>query len=166
MRCTASMFRAISSEATACSDTAWAVSSTTCTSVCRSASVRVTSRVPSSTSVVPASIMPGYPFLLEAKLETRGIEDHLTANAIVGVPYSEDMIASARADMLAQANPDGDDVDAFLERYPNAIVRDFDGNPRDVTEMDALVAYLQMLGTLVDFDSAAPLEELAEEKGR
>ena len=102
-------------------------------------------------SVVPASIMPGYPFLLEAKLETRGIEDHLTANAIVGVPYSEDMIASARADMLAQANPDGDDVDAFLERYPNAIVRDFDGNPRDVTEMDALVAYLQMLGTLVDF---------------
>ena len=67
------------------------------------------------------------------------------------MPYSEDMIASARADMLAQANPDGDDVDAFLERYPNAIVRDFDGNPRDVTEMDALVAYLQMLGTLVDF---------------
>ena len=45
-------------------------------------------------------------------------------------------------------------------------IRDFDGNPDKLTEMDALVAYLQMLGTLVDFDSAAPLEELAEEKGR
>lgn len=102
-------------------------------------------------SVVPESIMPGYPFLLETKLNARGISDHLTANAVAGVPYSEEQIAEARKDMMAQANPDGDDVDAFLERYPNAVVRDFDGNPKEVTEMDALVAYLQMLGTLVDF---------------
>ena len=54
----------------------------------------------------------------------------------------------------------------LAERYPKAQVRDFDGDPERLTEMDALIAYLQMLGTLVDFDSAAPLEELAEEKGR
>lgn len=102
-------------------------------------------------SVVPESIMPGYPFLLEAKLEPRDIADHLKANAAVGVPYTDDQIAAARRDLLAQANPESDGVDAFLERYPHAVVRDFDGNPNAVTEMDALVAYLQMLGTLVDF---------------
>ncbi|ADZ71633.1 cytochrome-c oxidase, cbb3-type subunit II [Polymorphum gilvum] len=111
-------------------------------------------------SVVPESIMPGYPFLLNATLGTRDIADHLKTNAIIGVPYTETMIENAAADLLAQANPDADGVDAFLERYPNAIVRDFDGNPQKVTEMDALVAYLQMLGTLVDFsiyDSKADL---------
>jgi cytochrome c oxidase cbb3-type subunit 2 len=102
-------------------------------------------------SVVPESIMPGYPFLLEAKIETRGIADHLKANVAVGVPYDEAQVSEAASDMLAQASPDSAAVDAFLERYPNAIVRDFDGNPSNVTEMDALVAYLQMLGTLVDF---------------
>lgn len=102
-------------------------------------------------SVVPESIMPGYPFLLEAKIETRGIADHLKANVAVGVPYDEAQVSEAANDMLAQASPDSAAVDAFLERYPNAIVRDFDGDPSKVTEMDALVAYLQMLGTLVDF---------------
>ena len=102
-------------------------------------------------SVVPESIMPGYPFLAEAKVETRDIADHLRTNVIVGVPYSEEQIEGAARDMIAQASPDSDNVDAFLERYPNAIVRDFDGDPEKVTEMDALVAYLQMLGTLVDF---------------
>ncbi|MEP3666154.1 MAG: cytochrome-c oxidase, cbb3-type subunit II, partial [Roseibium sp.] len=47
--------------------------------------------------------------------------------------------------------PDTDASDEFMERYPTAMVRDFDGNPKEVTEMDALVAYLQMLGTMVDF---------------
>ena len=102
-------------------------------------------------SVVPESIMPGYPFLLEAKIETRGIADHLKANVAVGVPYDEAQVSEAASDMLVQASPDSAAVDAFLERYPNAIVRDFDGDPSKVTEMDALVAYLQMLGTLVDF---------------
>lgn len=63
------------------------------------------------------------------------------------------MIETARADMLAQADPDNaDDLDGFEERYPKAVSRDFDGDPKALTEMDALVAYLQMLGTLVDFD--------------
>ncbi|WP_417692570.1 cytochrome-c oxidase, cbb3-type subunit II [Roseibium sp.] len=102
-------------------------------------------------SVVPASVMPGYPFLAETALDTYGIADHLKVNAQVGVPYTDEQIAEAGRDMLGQANPDTDASDAFQERYPTALVRDFDGNPKTVTEMDALVAYLQMLGTLVDF---------------
>lgn len=102
-------------------------------------------------SVVPESIMPGYPFLMKNKLEARGIADHLKVNAIIGVPYTDEMIESAAADLAAQANPDADGTDALLARYPKAVVRDFDGNPKELTEMDALVAYLQMLGTLVDF---------------
>lgn len=104
-------------------------------------------------SVSPASIMPGYPFLARTPLRTADIADHLKVNAALGVPYTEEMIETARADMLAQADPDNaDDLDGFEERYPKAVSRDFDGDPKALTEMDALVAYLQMLGTLVDFD--------------
>ncbi|MEP3302909.1 MAG: cytochrome-c oxidase, cbb3-type subunit II [Roseibium sp.] len=102
-------------------------------------------------SVVPVSIMPGYPFLAETKLSTRGMGDHLKTNVLVGVPYTEEQIASATRDVLGHAMPDTDASDEFMERYPTAMVRDFDGNPKEVTEMDALVAYLQMLGTMVDF---------------
>jgi cytochrome c oxidase cbb3-type subunit 2 len=76
----------------------------------------------------------------------------------VGVPYSEAAIAAANDDLKAQADPDADH-DALLGRYPKAKFRDFDGNPGRLTEMDALVAYLQMLGTLVDLDAAAPQEQ-------
>jgi cytochrome c oxidase cbb3-type subunit 2 len=100
--------------------------------------------------VVPASIMPGYPFLANAALDGERIADDLKVLAMEGVPYDDVMIENARADFLAQVNPDGD-VEAFLTRYPKAVVRDFDGDPTRLTEMDALVAYLQMLGTLVDF---------------
>jgi cytochrome c oxidase cbb3-type subunit 2 len=75
----------------------------------------------------------------------------LKANRAVGVPYTDEMVAAVRSDLVAQANPDAPGADAFAKRYPNATARDFDGDPRRVTEMDALVAYLQMLGTLVDF---------------
>ena len=72
-------------------------------------------------------------------------------NAFLGVPYTEDMIKQAKVDLIAQANPEDDNADALKARYPKAQVRDFDGDPSRITEMDALVAYLQMLGTLVDF---------------
>ncbi|MEP3275083.1 MAG: cytochrome-c oxidase, cbb3-type subunit II [Stappiaceae bacterium] len=101
--------------------------------------------------VVPESIMPGYAFLNETRVSVRDIKDHLESNAIIGVPYTEAQIDNAKLDLVAQADPDSDNADAFLERYPNAKIRNFDGNPRELTEMDALVAYLQMLGTLVDF---------------
>ncbi|WP_269583315.1 cytochrome-c oxidase, cbb3-type subunit II [Roseibium sp. Sym1] len=102
-------------------------------------------------SLVPASIMPGYPFLSENKLDARDIEAALSVNTIVGVPYTEEQIANAKSDLLGQARPDSDAAYAFEERWPTATIRDFDGNPGEVTEMDALVAYLQVLGTMVDF---------------
>ncbi|PLX37483.1 MAG: cytochrome-c oxidase, cbb3-type subunit II [Hyphomicrobiales bacterium] len=101
--------------------------------------------------VVPESVMPGYPFLATAELSADHMDQHLKINTVVGVPYTEDQIANAKADLFTQVNPDADDIDGFMERYPKAVVRDFDGDPSKVTELDALIAYLQMLGTLVDF---------------
>ncbi len=101
-------------------------------------------------SVVPESVMPGYPFLAKRAVDPTGIADHLRTNRAVGVPYTDEMIANAEKDLLAQVDPDGDS-EGLLARYPKAQVRDFDGNPDMVSELDALIAYLQMLGTLVDF---------------
>jgi cytochrome c oxidase cbb3-type subunit 2 len=108
-------------------------------------------------SVVPESIMPSYAFLKDTQLDIRNFSTHLVANRRVGVPYTDEMIASAEADMRAQADPNAD-TSGVVARYPKAKLGDFDGNPQALTEMDALVAYLQMLGTLVDFttyDAAA-----------
>jgi cytochrome c oxidase cbb3-type subunit 2 len=105
-------------------------------------------------SVVPESIMPTYGFLNNAKLDAGSIEAVLVANRRVGVPYSDEMIENAAADFEAQADPDADWED-MVARYPKAQVRNFDGQP-ELTEMDALVAYLQMLGTLVDFSTFQP----------
>jgi len=110
-------------------------------------------------SVVPGSVMPPYAHLATTALATREIAGDLAANAVVGVPYSDEMIANARADLLAQADPDADH-DGLAERYGETVkVGLFDGNSTAVTEMDALVAYLQMLGTLVDFTAYEPLSE-------
>jgi cytochrome c oxidase cbb3-type subunit 2 len=102
--------------------------------------------------VVPESVMPRYPWLEHTRLDFRFVADHLSTNRIVGVPYTDEMIAAAEADIRAQVNPDSDGVDALLARYPKAQVRNFDGRP-EITELDALIAYLQMLGTLVDFST-------------
>jgi len=102
-------------------------------------------------SIVPQSVMPGYPFLVETEVETSTVEAHLRTSRMVGVPYTEDQIANAVADLQEQADPDAAGVDAFAKRYPKAIVRNFDGKAGAPTEMDALIAYLQVLGTLVDF---------------
>ncbi len=110
-------------------------------------------------SVVPASIMPGYPHLATTDLPLGEIEDDLRANADVGVPYSEEMIHAALADLSTQANPGADQTELLKHYGPKAVARDFDGDPTRITEMDALVAYLQMLGTLVDFTSYEPRSE-------
>lgn len=102
-------------------------------------------------SLVPESVMPGYPFLATTRLKYKDIENHLTANKMVGVPYDEAMIAAAKADLEAQVNPDSDGVEAMQKRYPGAQARNFDAQPGPATEMDALIAYLQVLGTMVDF---------------
>ena len=101
--------------------------------------------------VVPESIMPPYAFLLEKSLGTDDIAAHLEANVAVGVPYSDAMIENAAADLHAQADPEADH-DELLERYPKAAVGDLDGRPGNLTEMDAMVAYLQILGRMVDFE--------------
>lgn len=106
-------------------------------------------------SVVPESIMPGYAFLARRELRVQDIAGHLRANRAVGVPYTDDMIKSAAADLVAQADPEAEST-AFLERYPKAAVGDLDGDPKRLTEMDALVAYLQILGRMVDFKSVTP----------
>ncbi|WP_417310492.1 cytochrome-c oxidase, cbb3-type subunit II [Devosia sp.] len=103
-------------------------------------------------ALVPESIMPGYGHLANTELDTFGIDGHLKANAAVGVPYTQEDIANARADLIAQATPDAS-TSGLLSRYDKVTVGDFDGDPRRITEMDALVAYLQMLGTLVDFSA-------------
>ncbi|MEL6551574.1 MAG: cytochrome-c oxidase, cbb3-type subunit II [Pseudomonadota bacterium] len=107
-------------------------------------------------SVVPESVMPKYEFLLHTALDYEQIEPTLSTHRFVGVPYSDEMIENAVADLKVQADPDGD-WDALLERYPGAVVSNFDGQEA-LTEMDALIAYMQMLGTLVDFSTFVPDE--------
>jgi cytochrome c oxidase cbb3-type subunit 2 len=104
-------------------------------------------------AVVPESIMPGYGFLMTAELSGDRMAEHLKANRIVGVPYTDEMIDNAARDFAAQASASGDGVEELQARYPKAQARDFDGQPAKLTEMDALIAYLQMLGTLVDFST-------------
>jgi cytochrome c oxidase cbb3-type subunit 2 len=102
-------------------------------------------------SVVPQSIMPSYAFLAATPLDTRELAQYMKVNQIVGVPYTDEDIAKAVDDIKVQVNPDSPDAAAFQQRYPKAQLRKFDAETADVTEADALVAYLQMLGTLVDF---------------
>jgi len=107
-------------------------------------------------TVVPESVMPKYAFLMDRKLDGEHVADLMKTHKLVGVPYTDEQIASASADFKAQADPDGD-WDAVLSRYPKAQTRNFDGQP-ELTEMDAMIAYLQMLGTLVDFSTFTPVE--------
>lgn len=107
-------------------------------------------------SVVPESVMPGYPFMAETDLDFETAAEHLRTLRVVGVPYTDEQIAEAASDLAAQGNPDEGDVDAMLQRYPKAAVGDFDGDPTRITELDAVIAYLQMLGTLVDFKEYEP----------
>ena len=110
-------------------------------------------------STVPESIMPGYAFLAERELVTSDMSADLRALKLTGVPYTQASIDKANVDLRAQADPDADPED-LAQRYPKVQIRDFDGDPRRTTEMDALVAYLQMLGTLVDHKAAAPQEQV------
>ncbi|MBX3428324.1 MAG: cytochrome-c oxidase, cbb3-type subunit II [Hyphomonadaceae bacterium] len=104
-------------------------------------------------SVVPESVMPPYAFLARADLNTSLLPDHLRANRLLRVPYTDEQLANAATDARAQAEPLSSNAYDFEHRYPGAASRDFDGNPDRVTEMDALIAYLQMLGTGVDFET-------------
>ena len=109
-------------------------------------------------SVVPESIMPPYAFLADREIDFEHIDGDLQTLRTLGVPYDDAMIENAAADFAIQVDIFGD-PSGIRERYGDVQIRDFDGDPSRITEMDALVAYLQMLGTLVDFESAQALEE-------
>lgn len=101
--------------------------------------------------VVPESVMPAYRWLSRTELKIDDLGLHLATLHRLGVPYTEDMIANAVADAYGQATPQSDRADGIVQRYGGATnIRSFDGDPDRVTEMDALVAYLQVLGLLTD----------------
>ena len=106
-------------------------------------------------AVVPESVMPAYPFLAERRLQFDDIAEHLKSLRMLGQPYTDEMIAKARADLEAQVNPDADPTD-LLKRYPRAVTGKFNPGSSDITELDALIAYLQMLGTLVSISDIPP----------
>jgi cytochrome c oxidase cbb3-type subunit 2 len=107
-------------------------------------------------SVVPESVMPKYGYLIDREVDGKYIDELMSTHKLLGVPYTDEMIAEAKADFANQADPDSD-YDGLVERYPGAVVSNFDGQD-GISEMDALVAYLQMLGTLVDFSTFMPDE--------
>jgi cytochrome c oxidase cbb3-type subunit 2 len=105
-------------------------------------------------SVVPESVMPKYGYLLNREIDGRYIEGIMATHRIVGVPYDDAMMENAVADFTAQGDPNSDYA-GLQERYAKANVSNFDGQPQ-LTEMDALIAYLQVLGTMVDFSTFTP----------
>jgi cytochrome c oxidase cbb3-type subunit 2 len=92
--------------------------------------------------------MPHYAFLSETPIDPADLQSRMRTLRTLGVPYTDDDIANANADLAAQADPAADPA-KLTSRYPKANTVPGDGH--QVTEMDALVAYLQMLGTLVNF---------------
>jgi cytochrome c oxidase cbb3-type subunit II len=102
-------------------------------------------------SVVPGTVMPGYPWLAQTDLDFEHIATDLRVQGALGVPYTPEMIAQARADVRTQATTNAPDATDLAKRYPKAQSRDYDGDPARVTEADAVIAYLQVLGSLVDF---------------
>jgi cytochrome c oxidase cbb3-type subunit 2 len=111
-------------------------------------------------SVVPESVMPPYGFLARKEIDGRYIHDIMSTHRFVGVPYTDEMMENAVADFMAQADPNADS-DGLQARYGEEAfghtvnVRNFDGQPQ-LTEMDALIAYIQVLGTMVDFSTFTP----------
>ncbi len=110
--------------------------------------------------VVPESIMPSYGFLMKHGANIHHISKDLKALKAVGAPYSDEMVEWAEKDAMVQAiGEDRTDIDGLIERYgDNVNARDFDGQPHMVSEMDALIAYLQVLGTMVDFEAVKDME--------
>ncbi len=104
-------------------------------------------------SLVPGSVMPPYAFLEKKSLNVERIAAKMKANRVVGVPYTDEQIDSAIHDLRMQAgSPFAEDYDGFETRWPDVRTPDFATN-RNITEMDALIAYLQVLGTMVDFST-------------
>jgi cytochrome c oxidase cbb3-type subunit 2 len=102
-------------------------------------------------SVVPGSIMPYYGFLEKTDLDYKHVAQRLQVQSELGTPYTKQDIVDATKDVVTQVTADSPDAGDLAKRYPKVNVRDFDGNPARVSEADALIAYLQVLGTEVNF---------------
>lgn len=111
-------------------------------------------------AVVPESIMPTYRFLYKTKLNLSTIKDDVAALKTLGVPYKDDAVSEAYNDAIAQADANADNSGLQARYGPKIINRDFDGQPDKVTEMDAVIAYMQQLGTQVDFTTYNPDYEI------
>ncbi len=108
-------------------------------------------------SVVPESIMPGYSHLANRAVNLKKIKSFMKASKMVGIPYTDAMIANAYHDGMAQARTESENLDGLIERYGEKVnARDFDGDPMMTSEMDALVAYLQVLGTMAELQDYNP----------
>jgi cytochrome c oxidase cbb3-type subunit 2 len=120
------------------------------------------------TSVVPESIMPSYNFLNKRAAKIDDLSKHLVALRRVGVPYTDDMIANATNDATIQGTGEpATDPSGLISRYGDKVIaRDFDGQANVVSEMDAIIAYLQVLGTMVDFKATQEVEKEAEIKSK
>lgn len=115
-------------------------------------------------NLVPESIMPSYSKLAKRGADLHDMRKHLKALQTLGVPYSDEMVEEAYNDAMAQVQPDSENADKLLARYgENVNIRDFDGNPKFTSEMDAMVAYLQVLGTMVNFTDYNP--DLSSKQG-
>jgi cytochrome c oxidase cbb3-type subunit 2 len=111
--------------------------------------------------LVPESKMPAYRWLLRDQLRTDDLGNHLAALRAVGVPYTDEQIANATQDAYGQANPDSPEAAGVAERYGDATqIRQFDGQATKLTDMDALVAYLQVLGTLTNVAHTSEMTEV------
>jgi len=114
-------------------------------------------------SMVPESVMPNYPWLQTTKLDVSDIGDRMRAQRITGVPYSAN-----EAEYQRNVKQFGEAVaktlhipDSVKNLVAQAQEGNYDGDRTSVSEMDALVAYLQVLGTMVDFSKIKP-EELVK----
>ena len=101
--------------------------------------------------VVPQSIMPAFPYLAQRGARLYDVSKDMKVLQMLGVPYTDDMIKNAYSDGMAQANSAASS-EGLKSRYGDKLaIRDFDGNPVMTSDLDALIAYLQVLGTMVDF---------------
>ena len=99
--------------------------------------------------------MPGYPFMLYAKLDTSEICQNMKILRMLGVPYTDDDLAKCDSDIDTQLgiNKNEDDIAAFKKRYSKVTIEKFNNKSTEITDMDALIAYLQGLGNKVDLQT-------------
>nr|WP_227419948.1 cytochrome-c oxidase, cbb3-type subunit II [Roseitranquillus sediminis] len=115
--------------------------------------------------VVPESVMPAYRWLARREADLRDLPERLATLRMVGVPYSDEQIENAIPDALAQVDPDGARVDGLIERYGEETnIRNFDDLAGVPTEMDAMVAYLQVLGRLIDIEAIEAAQQVVEDQ--